>query len=53
LEDRFYLGLKLLNLGLPTLVYGLAGLAWAKHTETILVEGKTITLFFWYMEDRN
>ena len=38
-EDKFYLGLKLLNFGLPTLVYGLAGLAWAKHTETICVEG--------------
>lgn len=50
LEDRFYLGLKLLNLGLPTLVYGLAGLAWARHTEVVTVEGQTITLFFWYKE---
>ena len=40
LEDRFYLGLKLLNLGLPTLVYGLAGLAWARHTEVVTVEGR-------------
>jgi len=53
LEDRFYLCLKLLNFGLPTLVYGLAGLALARHTETIWVEGESITLLFWYMEDRN
>ena len=53
LEDRFYLALKVLNFGLPTLVYGLAGLAWAKHTECITVDDQQVTLFFWYKETRS
>jgi len=53
LEDRFYLALKVLNFGLPTLVYGLAGLAWAKHTECITVDDQQVTLFFWYKEKGN
>ena len=51
-EDLFYGILKCLNFGLPTLVYGIAGLLWAKHCEEITVEGRQITLYFWYKETR-
>jgi len=52
IEDAFYRVLKVLNLGLPTLAYGLAGLLMASHTEEVVVEGSRITLYFWYEEDR-
>ena len=29
--------LQVLNLGLPTLLYGLAGLLWARYTEQVLL----------------
>jgi len=55
IEDWFYRFLKCLNFGLPTLVYGFAGLLWAKHTEQIAVRpgNQVVTLFFWYKEDRS
>ena len=50
LEDKFYNGLKVLNLGLPTLVYGLAGLLWARHRESVRTELGPVTVYFWYRE---
>jgi hypothetical protein len=42
-----------LNLGLPTLLYGVAGLLWARHAETVTVPGgPAVTVYFWYKEDR-
>ena len=53
LEDKFYRALKLLNFGLPTLLYGIAGLLWAKHTEIVILPcGQEITIYFWYKENR-
>lgn len=49
-EDSFYRVLKVLNLGVPTLAYGLAGLIWASHTESVETEKGPITIFFWYRE---
>ena len=49
-EDNFYRGLKVLNLGLPTLVYGLAGLLWARHSETVRTDLGAVTVYFWYKE---
>ena len=52
-EDVFYRVLKVANLGLPTLLYGLAGLLWARHTEVVLLPGGgSVTVYFWYREDR-
>ena len=45
-EDIFYKLLKVLNFGFPTMMYGLAGLLMAKHTEGVMVEGKAITIYF-------
>ena len=53
LEDKFYNGLKLLNFGLPTLVYGLAGLLWARHCESVRTEFGSVTIYFWYKETPN
>ena len=53
LEDNFYRLLKVLNFGLPTLLYGIAGLLWANHTEIVnLPTGNRITIYFWYRENR-
>lgn len=53
-EDYFYRVLKVLNFGFPTLLYGLAGLLWAKHTETVLLPcGNQVTIYFWYQENRS
>lgn len=53
LEDKFYNALKVLNFGLPTLVYGLAGLLWARHRETVRTELGSVTVYFWYKETAN
>ena len=54
LEDAFYRVLKVLNLGVPTLAYGVAGLLWAKHSEEVTIcDGKTLTVYFWYQETKN
>lgn len=54
LEDNFYKCLKVINLGIPTLLYGLAGLLWTKHTETVTLEDNLkLKLYFWYKETPN
>jgi len=52
LEDNFYRVLKVLNFGFPTLMYGLAGLVMATHTEEVEVKGRKIVIYFWYKENR-
>ena len=54
LEDAFYRALKVLNGGVPTLAYGLAGLLWAKHSEEVAVGGgESLTVYFWYRETKS
>ena len=52
IENHFYNFLKIANFGVPCLLYGLAGLIWAKHSEEVFLEGleKPITIYFWYQE---
>ena len=52
-QDVFYTILKLLNFGFPTLLYGIAGLLWANHTEQVYMQNyhRFITLYFWYPEN--
>lgn len=53
-EDYFYRVLKVLNLGIPTLAYGLAGLVYAKHEELVQLDcGRKVIVFFWYKETKN
>ncbi|CAH1797494.1 unnamed protein product [Owenia fusiformis] len=51
-EDRFYRFLKIINLGLPTLTYGIAHVMFATHHETVKTSLGCVTLYFWYPEDR-
>lgn len=53
LEDNFYRVLKVMNLGIPTLMYGIAGLIMASHTEEVSLNNRDITIYFWYKENRN
>ena len=45
--------LKVMNLGIPTLMYGIAGLVMASHTEEVSINNRDITIYFWYQENRN
>jgi hypothetical protein len=52
-ENTFYSALKIINLGIPTFLYGVAGLLWAKHTETVeMCNGHKVTIYFWYAESK-
>lgn len=53
LENTFYGLLKVINLGIPTLAYGIAGLLWAKHFETVQTALGPVTIYFWYRETPN
>ena len=52
LEDGFYRALKVINVGFPCLLYGIAGLLWATHTEYVQTRDGDVTLYFWYRESR-
>ena len=45
--------LKVMNLGITTLMYGIAGLIMASHTEEVSLNNREITIYFWYKENRN
>jgi hypothetical protein len=49
-QNLFYGSLKLINFGIPLVLYGLAGLMFANHREHIVVQGTKIELRFWYEE---
>ncbi len=44
---------KFFPAGIPTLLYGLAGLALARHTETVKTSKGPVTIYFWYREPRS
>ena len=50
LENHFYNWLKVINFGFPTLLYGLAGLIWANHTEQVTVKGNYDTYLLMLVE---
>ena len=50
LDNAFYGVLKFINFGIPTLLYGIAGLFLARHKEYVTVDSKTFELRFWYKE---
>ena len=53
LNSQFFRILKMINFGIPTLMYGIAGLFMTKYTEEVIVDGKSIVIHFWYQENRN
>ena len=51
--STFFRILKVINFGIPTLMYGISGLFMTKYTEEVMVDGKSIVIYFWYQENRN
>ena len=45
-ENRIFTALKLLNLGLPTLAYGLAACVLIRHRETVSTSQGDVTVYF-------
>ncbi|KAH8392874.1 hypothetical protein KR215_006876 [Drosophila sulfurigaster] len=53
LEDKFFRFLKVINLGLPMLFYGLAAIRLISHTEIVRVSEKVeVPIYFLYAEDK-
>ncbi|XP_064474951.1 uncharacterized protein C15orf61-like [Ornithodoros turicata] len=50
-EDAFFRVLKVMNLGLPTLAYGLCSVSMIKHREIVRTEQGPVTLYFLLKED--
>ncbi|CAH1109776.1 unnamed protein product [Psylliodes chrysocephalus] len=52
IDDIFFRGIKVLNLGLPCLAYGLAAIYLIKHTEVVKTNKGNIKIYFLYPEDK-
>ena len=55
-EDRLYRALKAMNLGVPTLAYGLAGHLLIRHYRDVVVKDdkdQVVRIYFLYEEDVN
>ncbi|XP_015099308.2 uncharacterized protein C15orf61 homolog [Vicugna pacos] len=50
-QDRFFTALKVVNLGIPTLLYGLGSWLFARVTETVHTSYGPITVYFLNKED--
>ncbi|ELK05301.1 IQ domain-containing protein H [Pteropus alecto] len=50
-QDRFFTALKIVNLGIPTLLYGLGSWLFARVTETVHTSYGPITVYFLNKED--
>jgi len=51
LDDRFFRVVKVMNLGLPCLAYGIAALFLIKHREVVPTPSGDVTIYFLYKED--
>ncbi|CAD7084340.1 unnamed protein product [Hermetia illucens] len=51
-EDKFFRILKVMNLGLPLLFYGLAATWLISHKETVRLQEGDVTIYFLYAEDK-
>uniref|UniRef100_A0A6M2DJA4 Protein of function n=1 Tax=Xenopsylla cheopis TaxID=163159 RepID=A0A6M2DJA4_XENCH len=52
LQDIFYRAIKITNLGIPCLAYGLAASFLVKHKEIVRTPKGDITIYFLYAEDK-
>ncbi|XP_066249797.1 uncharacterized protein C15orf61 homolog [Euwallacea similis] len=52
LEDQFFRAIKVINLGLPCLTYGIAAIFLIRHKETVHTDKGDITIYFLYPEDK-
>ncbi|XP_014614303.1 PREDICTED: uncharacterized protein C15orf61 homolog isoform X1 [Polistes canadensis] len=51
-DDKFFKAIKILNLGIPTLMYGLAATFLIRHQETVKTSRGNITIYFLLPEDK-
>ncbi|XP_078038662.1 uncharacterized protein C15orf61 homolog isoform X2 [Augochlora pura] len=51
-EDKFFKAIKILNLGIPTLMYGMAAVWLIKHQETVKTTQGDVTIYFLLPEDK-
>ena len=51
-EDKFFKAIKLLNLGIPMLMYGLAAILLITHRETVKTAQGDVTIYFLLPEDK-
>lgn len=51
-EDRFFKAIKILNLGIPTLMYGLAATQLIRHREIVRTPRGDVTIHFLLPEDK-
>ncbi|XP_043479200.1 uncharacterized protein C15orf61 homolog isoform X1 [Leptopilina heterotoma] len=52
LEDKFFKAIKILNLGIPTLLYGLAATQLIRHKELVRTNKGEVTIYFLLPEDK-
>lgn len=53
LEDKFFAALKILNLGLPTLAYGIAAMFLIKFEEDVVTPSGTVKIYFLNKEEKD
>ncbi|XP_043933818.1 uncharacterized protein C15orf61 homolog [Protopterus annectens] len=53
LEDKFFTALKVINLGIPTLAYGVASWFLAKVPEMVQTSKGPVTIYFLIKEDKD
>lgn len=53
LENRIFTALKVLNLGLPTLAYGIAGTLLVKHEEIVTTSKGAVKIYFLIKENKD
>ncbi|XP_073425032.1 uncharacterized protein C15orf61 homolog isoform X1 [Dendrobates tinctorius] len=53
LHNHFFTTLKAINLGIPTLMYGLGSWLFARVTETVLTSRGPVTIYFLIKEDKD
>ncbi|XP_011495929.1 PREDICTED: uncharacterized protein C15orf61 [Ceratosolen solmsi marchali] len=51
-DDKFFKAIKILNLGVPTMMYGLIATQLIRHSETVKTTNGDVTIFFLLLEDK-
>ncbi|XP_028154088.1 uncharacterized protein C15orf61 homolog [Diabrotica virgifera virgifera] len=51
-DDIFFKAIKVLNLGIPCLAYGVSAIFLIRHTETVRMKKGNVDIYFLYPEDK-
>ncbi|XP_012288923.1 uncharacterized protein C15orf61 [Orussus abietinus] len=52
MDDKFFKAIKIVNLGIPTLMYGLAATQLIRHEEVVATPKGDVTIYFLLPEDK-